>query len=84
MMTYITACGPSAMEKAAAEHQKMTKDNILMRELPKNNTRIYTYQGCYYIVYDYPSDNTWGTHMGNCPNPIHKYVNVDSIQNGLN
>ena len=32
--------------------------------------RIYTLEGCEYIVVDV-GGNKWGTHKGNCKNPIH-------------
>jgi hypothetical protein len=30
----------------------------------------YTYEGCEYIVVDFGSSK-WGSHKGNCKNPIH-------------
>ena len=32
--------------------------------------RTYTLEGCEYIVANYGS-STWGSHKGNCKNPIH-------------
>ena len=32
--------------------------------------QIYTLEGCEYIVVDF-GNNKWGTHNGNCKNPIH-------------
>ena len=32
--------------------------------------QIYTLEGCEYIVVDF-GNNKWGTHKGNCKNPIH-------------
>jgi hypothetical protein len=34
------------------------------------STQIYSYEGCEYIVVGY-GDSKWGTHKGNCKNPIH-------------
>lgn len=33
-------------------------------------TSIYSYEGCEYIVVGY-GESRWGTHKGNCKNPIH-------------
>jgi len=33
--------------------------------------RIYTLEGCEYIVVSYGSER-WGSHKGNCKNPIHQ------------
>ncbi len=33
-------------------------------------TSIYSYEGCEYIVVGY-GESKWGTHKGNCKNPIH-------------
>lgn len=34
------------------------------------HTEIYSYEGCEYIVVGY-GESRWGTHKGNCKNPIH-------------
>ena len=34
------------------------------------NYRVYTLEGCEYIVVGY-GKNQWGSHKGNCKNPIH-------------
>ena len=36
-----------------------------------SNVDEYTYQGCEYIVVG-PINRRWGSHKGNCKNPIHK------------
>ena len=35
------------------------------------NVDEYTYQGCEYIAVG-PKNRRWGSHKGNCKNPIHK------------
>jgi hypothetical protein len=40
-------------------------------DLHKNVTE-FTYGGCVYIKVGY-GQSTWGSHKGNCTNPIHKY-----------
>ncbi len=34
------------------------------------HTQIYSYEGCEYIVVGF-GESRWGTHKGNCTNPIH-------------
>jgi hypothetical protein len=34
--------------------------------------QIYTLDGCEYIEVNGGTPNAWGTHKGNCKNPIHK------------
>jgi len=53
------------------------------KEIPKKNEiklrnmseslflEVYEYEGCEYIVEGYNTDR-WGSHKGNCKNPIHK------------
>ena len=36
-----------------------------------SNVDEYAYQGCEYIVVG-PINRRWGSHKGNCKNPIHK------------
>jgi hypothetical protein len=36
------------------------------------NVTEFTYGGCVYIRVGY-GQSTWGSHKGNCTNPIHKY-----------
>jgi hypothetical protein len=35
------------------------------------NYQVYTLEGCEYIVVDFGTSK-WGSHKGNCKNPIHK------------
>lgn len=44
------------------EHERVIMDNM--------NYRIYELEGCEYIVMGY-GDQKWGSHKGNCKNPIH-------------
>jgi hypothetical protein len=34
--------------------------------------KVYTLEGCEYIVVGY-GNSRWGSHKGDCKNPIHKY-----------
>lgn len=38
-----------------------------------------TYDGCQYIGYFNGSNCDWGTHKGNCTNPIHKQSKVTIV-----
>lgn len=51
-------------EKEIAE--ELSKDN----KYHYRNVDEYTYQGCEYIVVG-PANRRWGSHKGNCKNPIH-------------
>lgn len=33
--------------------------------------KVYTLEGCEYILVNYGT-NSWGSHKGNCSNPIHQ------------
>ena len=70
----VTGCGPSAEER-----EKMRKncgEPVRSNELSKeseyryNNYEIYTLEGCEYILVN-RGDRQWGSHKGNCKNPIH-------------
>jgi hypothetical protein len=57
--------------------QVSTKPNLHRMELDSNskyydqNYRVYTLEGCEYILVGI-GNNRWGSHKGNCKNPIHK------------
>ncbi len=38
--------------------------------IPIENCRIYTLEGCEYIIIGSGNDK-WGSHKGNCKNPLH-------------
>lgn len=38
--------------------------------MDKMNYKIYELEGCEYIVMGY-GDQKWGSHKGNCKNPLH-------------
>ena len=41
------------------------------------NYRVYTLEGCEYIVGG-SGRSQWGSHKGNCKNPIHKYESTSN------
>jgi len=38
---------------------------------PNTRMQVYSYEGCEYIVVG-NKNRSWGSHKGNCKNPIHK------------
>lgn len=78
-MFILSGCGPSAEEK---ERKKLGLPPIEtvprdMVHLNESDVTVYEFRGCSYIV---GHTLHMSSHMGNCPNPIHKYVKTDSIQ----
>jgi len=68
------------------EKTDVVSDVIPHNEL-NNNSRyynqqyeVYTLEGCEYIVVGFGKEK-WGSHKGNCKNPIHK---TQDTQNGSN
>ena len=45
-----------------------------------NEIQEITIDGCQYIGQFYGSKSDWGTHKGNCNNPIHKATVVDTVE----
>jgi hypothetical protein len=41
------------------------------------NYKVYTLEGCEYIVVGV-GKTQWGSHKGNCKNPIHKYASTSN------
>lgn len=72
----LVACGPHLdSNNKAEEHTQAQEHNQL--ELDSTSQyfnkqyTIYTLDGCEYIVVGY-GNHQWGTHKGDCNNPIHK------------
>ncbi len=68
------------------QEQAITTDILPSRQLDSTaiyfdqQYAIYTLEGCEYVVVSPGNTNfTWGSHKGNCKNPIHK-----DTQNGSN
>ena len=61
----LTSCSeqPKSKEKPIGLRQKSDEEY--------KNVTEYTYGGCEYIKVGY-LQNAWGSHKGNCSNPIHK------------
>jgi hypothetical protein len=66
----LTSCGEapqSQYKKPAPQNNELSKD----AEYYNLKVDEYTYEGCEYIRIDAGSA-VWGSHKGNCKNPIHK------------
>lgn len=67
----------SGCKEPNKEPNKASIQNIPENVLDNNSEnydqqyKIYTYEGCEYIVVGVGT-NKWGSHKGNCINPIHK------------
>ena len=58
----------------SCEEKKEPEIVIELSKDSKNHSKNvdeYTYQGCEYIAVG-PKNRRWGSHKGNCKNPIHK------------
>ena len=52
----------------APQSKRMELDST--SQYSDQNYKVYILDGCEYIVYGL-GDNRWGSHKGNCKNPIH-------------
>ena len=62
IMTLMVGC--SGREKQKEVH------TYNVDSLPNTDYSIYVIDSCEYIVF-YSGSSTWGSHKGNCKNPIH-------------
>jgi hypothetical protein len=68
-MGLICSCGPGKRGDKAPDPKRLELDST--SEYWDQNYKVYTLEGCEYIKVGF-GDNSWGTHKGNCKNPIHK------------
>lgn len=64
----MVSCNKNRGPKAPAE-SRLELDST--SQYYDRNYRVYTLEGCEYIVVGY-SQLRWGSHKGNCKNPIHQ------------
>ena len=67
----VTSCKP---ENYKDPHQNTSASRYELDSTSKyydQHYRVYTLEGCEYIKVDV-GNTTWGSHKGNCKNPIHK------------
>jgi hypothetical protein len=53
-----------------SERQKQKEVGVYNVDTLNSNYSIYIIDSCEYIVF-YGGSSTWGSHKGNCKNPIH-------------
>lgn len=81
-MKYILIIILSLLMVSCYEKPKVEQKPKPPIELSKDNKNYYhrvvecTYEGCEYIKMGY-GKSIWGSHKGNCNNPIHKSNNID-------
>lgn len=68
----LTSCDEPLNPKAP-ESKRMELDTT--SQFRDQQYRVYTLEGCEYIVFGY-GNTRWGSHKGNCKNPIHNNVAV--------
>ena len=64
---FINSCDEDTRPKAP-ESKRMELDST--SQFCDQNYRTYTLEGCEYVVFGY-GNTRWGSHKGNCKNPIH-------------
>jgi hypothetical protein len=67
----VTSCKPDNYKDP---HQNTSASRYELDSTSEYSDRIYTtytLEGCEYIVVGY-GNNKWGSHKGNCKNPIHE------------
>ena len=65
-LSVVIGCADSSKQKP--NPYKMELDNT--SKYLDQNYRVYTLEGCEYIVVG-NGNGRWGSHKGNCKNPIH-------------
>jgi len=77
MMAFIlTSCNPDYKENQV-EQPGSTLDSNSRYYLQR--FEIYTLDGCEYIKVGI-GNNSWGSHKGDCKNPIHQYNPIDTTE----
>ena len=67
-----SACNENSGQKAPLS-KRMELDST--SRYSDQNYKVYTLEGCDYVVVGYGKDR-WGSHKGNCKNPIHYNLGV--------
>ena len=77
IFSIILSCGPSDMDKQKVkDREKRSYELSKTSKYYNQNYEEYVLEGCQYIVVDY-GDRKWGSHKGNCKNPIHQIFKTD-------
>jgi hypothetical protein len=67
---FLLSCEEQKSHSVVEQPLELTKDS----ENYYNRVMEYNYEGCEYIRVGY-GKSIWGSHKGNCKNPIHKNLN---------
>ena len=68
VLSLASCVGPEAKTSNMVNPRRMELDNS--SKYYDLNYRVYTLEGCEYILVG-AGNNRWGSHKGNCKNPIH-------------
>jgi hypothetical protein len=68
----LASCEGSVQVSTKANPHRIELDNT--SKYYDQNYKVYTLEGCEYIVVGL-GKMQWGSHKGNCKNPIHKELN---------
>jgi hypothetical protein len=71
------SCGPEKKRPKAPEDLRLELDTATIYR--DQNYQIYTLDGCEYIAVGY-GNGRWGSHKGNCKNPIHESSAIDTTE----
>lgn len=67
----VTSCKPDNYKEPIITANANQYELSSTSEYSDRIYRTYTLEGCEYIVVGY-NNNQWGSHKGNCKNPIHE------------
>lgn len=70
----VTSCEGNVQVSTKPDPHKMELELDNTSRYWDQNYRVYTLEGCEYIVGGV-GKTQWGSHKGNCKNPIHNQIN---------
>jgi len=68
IVSFFTGCDDGRHAPKAPQSKRLELDST--SRYYDQNYKIYTLEGCEYVVVGY-GNQRWGSHKGNCKNPIH-------------
>lgn len=69
LVMFVSSCDEEDRGPKAPQSKRLELDST--SQYYDQTYRVYTLEGCEYVVSGVGS-NRWGSHKGNCKNPIHK------------
>jgi hypothetical protein len=72
------------LKRQQADSLTVNAPDTLSKDSPYYNTDVdeYTYEGCDYIRIG-SIQHSWGSHKGNCKNPIHDTANIKVLRDSI-